>query len=243
MSNPETVGSSPTIEVMLWIMSNPRSGTTILCELLNSTGLFPNFNHPNLHPVQGAFGEWLRLYNSPEDFERLPSPNLKCLYHQYVTVFKDVNKYNLNYIKAILPEVKFIHLVRENRLQHAVSLYFAQKTELYQIRNTNKLNEYLNKDIELDRKRLLSCYNYMNDQENRLNSFLYGHMSLRVKYDDLIINPASVLMQILDYCGINYSNEHICKSIEKCYGEEKQLFKMTHRLAERYVKILEEMVG
>ena len=81
-----------------WILCTPRTGSSILCELLNGLGVFPNFNHPGMKNNRGpletgqAFNEWARLYSNLVEFCYQPPPYSKMIFHQYIEVMGSVTK-------------------------------------------------------------------------------------------------------------------------------------------------------
>src|SRR4051812_26169172 len=117
----------------LWILCNPRSGSSLLCDLLNNTHKFPPLQHDRLVDRRGplerglAFNEWLRLFLNPngvQDFKATPVPHTKCLHHQFVEAFGDRDA---AYVEQHVPGVKFVLLHRNRYLEQVASLYFAKR--------------------------------------------------------------------------------------------------------------------
>src|SRR5688572_22853884 len=82
-----------------WILCTPRTGSSVLCELLNNVGAFPVFRHKNMQtthrgPLEAGqtFNEWPRLYDDLCQFLENPPPYSKMIFHQYVETMAGVAK-------------------------------------------------------------------------------------------------------------------------------------------------------
>lgn len=83
-----------------WILCYPRTGSSLLCELLNNFKVFPTYNHPSLKFIsntnllrkEDSFNEWCRLFNNVEEFVNNTPPHSKMIFHQYVEVVGSIKK-------------------------------------------------------------------------------------------------------------------------------------------------------
>lgn len=252
-----------------WILCTPRTGSTLLCELLNNLGSFPVFEHPGMKTHRGVlevgqtFSEWPRLYANPAQFCDHPPPYSKMIFHQYVEVMaampknkqynvgwypekhdKDLmakvsGRYNIAYARSIFPDIKFLHL-RRDRVSHAVSLYFARTTKKYHIYDRTTLDNYINIDIECNESRLLEAYCDAADYDQSWRHFLSGQERvLQVNYAALLADMPGTLSEIVGFLGCGGD---VAASIEKTHGEHKRIYRMTRPEAEYYEAKLRSLV-
>ena len=197
------------------ILTTPRSGSTYLCELLNSTkiagnprehlrlavqelSLYCNFNYLNLLnnlmtyrvSANGVFGTKLISHFLFE---------LKQTELDFNQIFQSVDK--------------FILLVRKDKVAQAVSLLIAQKTEIWHLHNNDENNgentDYQSKleNIEINDALLDDVeqrYNFINKQEARLKKLLANNQiePLTVVYEDILDNAELQINRILDFLAI-----------------------------------------
>lgn len=211
----------------LWILCQPRSGSTYLCDILNNLNIFPIFNDSRLKslgPIKknSAFNEWLRIYLNKKDFEQNPPLNLKCLYEQYWSLFG--SNENSNYIKKIIPNVKFIWLKRKNLIEHTASLYYAIKTKKYHITNSQNLKEYSNIELEFDKDFALKVFNTIKAEQNIWDYFLQNNYCQIMYYEDLINNPAREIENLLNNLEIEKKEIKIKTSFLKMNNNSKKEF-------------------
>ena len=169
-------------------MCTPRTGSTLLCELLNSINIFPPFDHPNIQFCDGgfikkgqAFNEWARLYSSVSEFIAHPPPYSKMIFHQYIEIVGSVPKskrYNTGWYTS-LHDPSFVSKVllkynskyirslfpdikfihlKREPISHAISLYFARETREYHIYDASSLKEYLEINIPINHSKMLEAY-------------------------------------------------------------------------------------
>ena len=193
------------------ILTTPRSGSTYLCELLNSTkiagnprehlrlavqelSLYCNFNYLNLlnnlmtYSVSsnGVFGTKLISHFLFE---------LKQTELDFNQIFQSVDK--------------FILLVRKDKVAQAVSLLIAQKTEIWHLHNNGENTDYQSKleNIEISDALLDDVeqkYDFINKQEARLKKLLANNQiePLTVVYEDILDNAELQINRILDFLAI-----------------------------------------
>lgn len=258
------------MSLQCWIMCSPRTGSSLLCEFLNNSGVFPAYKHhglkENIGPLQKnlAFNEWLRLFSNPKDFEANPPSTLKAIFHQYIEVFGSVpnnkrygpglyaehhniklvknvlKKYNNNYITSILPKIKFIHLKRSDTISHALSLYFSRLTKKYHMYSQKDLNDYLSKKIDYNPQVLKQCY---------LDSLQY-----KKNWDNFFTNKENVIE--IDYKDITNEPEptlnklfdflnlkvNVKETIKMALESNKRIYKMTRLDVDFYKKKLKSII-
>jgi len=213
-----------------WILCNPRSGSSILCDLLNFTNKFPICDHPNVREKRGpleqgtAFNEWLRLYETANDFEKHPVPFLKLLHHQYVEIFG--NK-GAAYFEKFLPGLKLIVLHRRNKTEQIISQYFAETTNTYHIYDKEALKSYLQKKIEYNSQRLKNCINKIKSYNAIWEEFIGDRDILNVYYEDMLKSPKTTLRQVLSFCEINYSDDDLDRAVDEAITSKPRILKMT----------------
>lgn len=253
-----------------WILCTPRTGSSILCELLNNLGVYPNFDHPDMKMHRGplevgqAFNEWPRLYANPVQFCHHPAPYSKMIFHQYVEVMGSVpknkqynigwypekhdkemmakvsKKYNSEFARSIFPDIKFIHLKRDV-MSHAISLYFARMTKKYHIYDKNSYDNYINLSINYEKNRLLECYADALDYEKSWNYFLNGSECIyTLNYSDLIKDMQHSFSEIVDFLGCGGD---VLGSINKAHGEDKRIYRMTRPEAAEYEAKLRKILS
>lgn len=228
-----------------WILCNPRSGSSILCDFLNFTGKFPAFDHPDTKLRRGplerglAFNEWFRLYNSTEEFELRPPPFVKSILHQYEEL---LGRPGRNYIKTLLPGVRFVLLKRKNLANHVLSQYFAEHTQTYHIYNQEQLQRYLNRQLEsfaIDKLR--AAQEKVSQYNSSWNWFLEDEPRLTVYYEDFIEQPQKVIEEILTFCEIPFEKDDLDKAVEAALVKTPRILKMTRPEAETGLLILKQL--
>ena len=193
------------------ILTTPRSGSTYLCDLLDSTGIA---GHPSEH-LRLAAQELARYCN----FNYLSLlDNLK----QYRTTDNGVFGtklishfwFELQQTRPDFRQIfqsidKFILLVRQDKLAQAVSLVVAQKTNVWHLRGDAKNVNYRSKleDIEIDNSLLNEVeqkYDFINKQEARLRKILSDNQvePFEVVYEDILENAPLQIDRIIDFLGI-----------------------------------------
>lgn len=237
-----------------WILCDPRTGSSFLCDLLNNTQAFPVYTHPRMRNKRGpleigqAFNEWARLFDNVQQMLHDPPPYAKMIHHQYVETVaglpKDQRyhpgwyptkhdmamlveysiKYDSRFVRRIFPDISFIRLTR-NVVSHAVSLYIARSTTKYHIYDKNTLDTYLKTKIEIDDARLLEAYKDAVNYTESWSRFLDGtERLLRVNYEDLVEKPVDTLSSILNFLGVQTD---VQAAVNRTLGNEKRLFRMT----------------
>lgn len=208
------------IEEPIWILCNPRTGSSILCENLNNTHMFKPYNHPLLSKYGEsrvtesgrAFCEWMRLFNNKHDFERNPPSFLKNIHHQHIEALRSVD---ISYIESIIPNIKFILLKRLNISMHVASLYIAKKTDKWHLWGNSGTKEYSGINIDIDYDMIDACFEDVIKYQTNWDMFLKGHACHVVFYEDICKDPISVIRNISGYFNLNISDNIIIESCLK----------------------------
>ncbi|MEM8674117.1 MAG: Stf0 family sulfotransferase [Cyanobacteria bacterium P01_G01_bin.67] len=195
------------------ILTTPRSGSTYLCELLNSTKIA---GHPSEHLRLAA--QELSLYCNFNYLTLLDNLMTYRTSNNGVFGTKIISHF-LFELKQTKPDFKqlfksidkFILLVRKDKLAQAVSLVVAQKTEVWHLHHNgqDKDTDYQSKleNIEISDGLLddveQKC-NFIIRQEIRLKKLLAEHQiePLIIVYEDILENPEQQIKIILEFLAI-----------------------------------------
>lgn len=219
-----------------WILCSPRTGSSLLCSLLNSTQLFDQFlmkgtteQKGPCQSIQGsAFNEWLRLYPDETSLYEKPPKCLKALDHQLFHLSPSATPERL---RCVLPEIVFVKLSRRNLFEQAVSECIAKETKMYHAYDDEMLLKHKKKIVQAEDKKLL--YSYENVKKDSWKNF-EKHIHLEVFYEDLCSDPIGVIRDITSLMGINFQ--------EKIFSGNSGVLRMEHpqsrSLTERLKKIV-----
>jgi LPS sulfotransferase NodH len=120
------------------ICSSPRSGSNYLCSLLKAMNagnpmeyLHPNYSSAMLQRINKKSIDFQGLMRELEDKRTGPQGHfgIKIQFWQLEQTFKKNPRASLSYLKA---QDSIIYLHRKNKVEQALSLYFAQQTNAYQ---------------------------------------------------------------------------------------------------------------
>ena len=229
------------------ILTTPRSGSTYLCDLLNSTHIA---GYPTEH-LRLAAQELTR--NCDFDYLRLLS-NLM----QYRTTSNGVfgtklishflfqlRQAKYDFKQIFEPIDRVVLLSRQDKVAQAVSLTIAQKTEVWHLKQSYSLNNnndvlYQAKlaDIEIDRALLNEVeqkQQFLIQQETRLREILANNQiePLEIVYEDIVDRPRQQIEYILNFLEIAQpeNNNFVIKS---------QVKKMPSELSQKIVRSFEQ---
>ncbi|MDJ0567449.1 MAG: Stf0 family sulfotransferase [Pleurocapsa sp. MO_192.B19] len=205
-------------EISYAILTTPRSGSTYLCELLESTTIA---GHPTEHLRLAA--QELALYCN-FDYIRLlhnlmqyRTTSNKVFGTKLISHFLFEFRQTKPDFKQIFNSIdKFILLVRRDKVAQAVSLVLAQKTEIWHIRHNIKNISYQSRleNINIDNallKNVEQKYEFINHQEARLKKILAAHQiePLQLEYEDIVEDAKSQINRILDFLEIAQPQHYI----------------------------------
>ena len=193
------------------ILTTPRSGSTYLCDLLDSTNIA---GRPREHLRQAA--QDLSLYCN-FDYLRLLNNVMQCCITDNRVFGTKIISHFLFEFKQAKPDFqqifrsidKFILLIRRDKLAQAVSLELAQRTEIWHLHTNKKDNSYQSKlaDIEIDSVLLDNVeqkYDFIHQQEARLKKILIDNQvePLEILYEDLLEDAQLQVDRILNFVAI-----------------------------------------
>ncbi|MBR8828226.1 MAG: hypothetical protein DSM107014_10070 [Gomphosphaeria aponina SAG 52.96 = DSM 107014] len=201
------------------VMSTPRSGSTFLCNTLKSTGIagFPDehLREPSLILAQNCHFDYVRY--------------LKILMQHKVTAngvfgtkiishfLQDHKQTELDF-NPIDYISKFVYLIRKDKVAQAVSIFVAEKTNIWDVKkfDTARQDKYKEKIKELEKRqigeqdlaRVHHLYQDLLNQEKYLENFLAENkMSpMVIEYEAVEQDIEGYVKQILEYLGISYGD-------------------------------------
>lgn len=211
-----------------WILSSERVGSTYLCGLLNSTGLFYN---PEFK--QGWHEYYLHRFLKKEYTYNPPIIN-KLHYWQYKKCLENVN------INDILPNIRYVLLRRRDTVSSAISKYFIRSCQ--HIDGIDKWNIYNKKDFKtmqgntapFNKRKILDMYNQMEYDYDSWMNYLADKQFIEFDYEDLYSDPTNVTEAILEYMGLKGSPN---------LKDENLSMKLDHPQKKEFVKKLRHIVS
>lgn len=183
-----------------WILSSPRTGSTLLSLLLDSTGLFEQQNFPAEQHVGCMYYEHFGpKFFRPEYLTRPPLFN-RFQYPQFKKHF-----HSLEQIEALLPGIRYIYLWRENFLESAVSAYLtAEITKLtgkaiWNVFNEEELQRYKSVLVSIDESFLAQHVALYSQWCKAWPNSLAARKYLTIEYQELSSNPIETLNRCLEF--------------------------------------------
>ena len=211
-----------------WILSTPRSGSSLLCELLNKTNLFnPIFVEyyndqycKNLYNI--ATNYKFKKYNKMMRYP-LQISNISCKIF-YTNL---VNKFS---------NIRFIHLVRTNIFKQALSLFFSSKTRIW-LYNINNIHDY--RDIPYNYSEILESYNFLYQAQWNDSIFLLGGQKyLDITYEKFISDIDLHMNKIMNF--LNIKNNINWGETYRKISKSEQMISPYPRKQEYYERFLKE---
>lgn len=212
------------------ICTTPRSGSTLLCELLAATG---KAGHPESYFHSASISDWLINFNlTPENYstdnnvlsaifdaarERGTGNTgifgLRLQRKSFSFLIREMGKLHPRHssdselFQAAFGDTLFIHLTRTNKLEQAISLDKATQTGLWHMAPDGTELERLSAPQELvyDRDEIANHLADLTTLDNDWEEWFVKEKidPLRVTYDELSANPVVVLAQILEQLGLD----------------------------------------
>ena len=201
------------------ICSTPRTGSTLLCELLASTGLAGNpHSYFRSQDIEKRSSEWelqpqggFPVYL--EAVRRLTStPNsvlgLRVMWGTLDEILGELRSLRGNADDIILLEkefgrLRFIHLTRGDVVGQAISLYKAEKSDYWHSTQPGIPCQSVHYNFDEIAKRIESL---RNDNAAWLEWFeSVGVEPLSVSYEELELDPQATADRVLRYLGLEYS--------------------------------------
>lgn len=219
----------------IWILSQQRTGSGYLCELLNNLNLF-----------EGKFSEW--FYVPKQKFINEKNFSLKDIVSCYPSYSKNLNsnykknlpdfcKIHLETMKCMFgnfenlknflgKDSKFIYLYRENILDQIASRYIAISTNKWRLANKKEKDIFLEKELEaINENTLKNCISYAIKMKKYNDFYIKKNIFLNIKYESLIEDEVSCVSNILSYLEIKSNNKIIKESVS---ASKKTILKQEH---------------
>jgi LPS sulfotransferase NodH len=215
------------------LCGTPRTGSTLLCNLLASTGAAGN---PDSFYSRKFMPEWAEEWGLPSQATmsereydvayleaaikvgkggtpvfglRLMRENLDELSEILGRIYPGLSSDRARFEKAF-GKVLYIHLSRENKLAQAVSLVKAEQTGLWHVAPDGTEIERLAppKDPEYDFERIAREVAELESYDTAWNTWFaeQGVSPVRVGYETLSADPAATLVRICEALGIQPPN-------------------------------------
>jgi LPS sulfotransferase NodH len=192
------------------LITTPRSGSTAICEALESTGV-AGAPREHLRAASQVLSRYCRL-----DYLRLlrialaasATPNgvagTKLIMH-----FLDEHLRSGGDFRPLAEELHFLHLVREDKVSQAISLYLARKTQIWHLRSKDALDRYQSAlaqidDPDAELEQIHRQYREILRQEDLLAEFfaVYRINPVTIRYEDFVSNPDGFIRDVLTTLGL-----------------------------------------
>lgn len=200
------------------IVTTPRSGSTYLCDLLDSTAIA---GHPSEH-LRLATQEltrhfnfnYLKLLDNLMEYRTTSNGvfGTKLISHFLFELQR--SKFDFEQIFQSINQ--FILLVRKDKLAQAISLVLAQKTEVWHLHSDARKTSYQSQleNIEINDNLLNDVEQkviFIEQQEARLQKILAHHQiqPLVIVYEDLLDDAPAQINRILDFLAIPQPEQYL----------------------------------
>ncbi len=212
------------------ICTSPRSGSTLLCKLLEATG---HSGHPGSHFHQPSIAAWLATYGLSDHHFADPVARLAAIFEaarqtgtgtagmfglrlqrhsfdffmQNLAILHPNHPNDADRIHAAFGRTLFIHLTRDNKLDQAISRVIAEQSGLWHKAADGSELERLSapQTPTYDEARISEHIATLTAYEAQWQAwFDQQRLSpVRVSYDDLSHAPTQQLACILDALGLD----------------------------------------
>jgi trehalose 2-sulfotransferase len=204
----------------------PRTGSWLLSEMLQSTGIAGR-PREYLAPERRKSLE-RELGISPtagweaymaKAFQKATTPNgvlgIKVHWYQFERFLGDFGKSPwcntqdpARSVQSLFPHLRYIHLVRADRVRHAVSYARAAETKLWWQIDAQRAAApcVLARTPTFDRARLDRFYQLITGHASNWQQYFNQNniTPFRIRYEELIANPEGTLKSIFDYLQVNF---------------------------------------
>lgn len=212
------------------ICTSPRSGSTLLCQLLAATGKTGN---PNSHFHEPSISEWLEDYNLSADQFDTTKEMLKAIFDAarargtnqtgmfglrlqrrsfnffvqqmdilYPNLSSDFQRFQTAFGKTL-----FIHLTRTNKLEQSISFVKAEQTGLWHKAQDGTELERLSAHQEpvYDTIQISQQLSQLTTYDEEWKDWFQKESitPLRITYDELEEDPIGVLGKIVNELGLD----------------------------------------
>ena len=189
-------------QVSYLICSVPRTGSTLLCDLLFGTGVAgapTELFHPDyMRRLRRRWGAETTEDYVQQLLARKTGPNgvfgAKAHWGQYQQLFEQTDP------RAVLPHLRLIFMTRRDRLRQAVSWVRALQTMRWHSIHPEQKERPPEFDLEHITRKLARIGR--EEDEWRTVFERYGIEPLDIVYEDLVSDPARILRETLEFLGI-----------------------------------------
>lgn len=189
-----------------WILTSPRSGSTYLCDLLNSTNLFGGkFTKDPPRKKVDRWTEYTSIYyNKLFGVHFLENPPVinKMHYWDRINYWDQINHYNND---EVIRDIVYVKVSRENLYEVTVSKYISMQTQKWNIRSENELKDFQKLTFEFNEKQIIRLHEETKICHNGWNDFLSNKEHLVLTYENIVNNPQLAVQTILKAMGFKGS--------------------------------------
>lgn len=210
------------------ICTTPRSGSTLLCNLLRDCG---QAGAPESYFHRPSRSDWCKGLNLPRTASlaqifnaailagkgdtplfglRLQRDSAPFFFDQLRKLHPDASN-DVKRLTACFGPLRFIHLTRQDKVAQAVSLVRAQQSGLWHRNADGSERERTAQaqTLRYDQKSIAAELDILTRQEAEWRRwFEINHVHpMRVSYDDLSAHPVNELARIMGFLGIKVTNE------------------------------------
>jgi len=222
------------------ICATERTGSTVFCDLLSQTGLagrpdehFNDLLHFMVDNGNIDYYGFIRalIVNTMTPNRIFGTKMHRFMYRRFEKTMKkvvgDEKLKSKALIRSILPEPKYIYLIRRDRVRQGISLWKGHKTDLWHVSDNNNLGEKkepeydffeISKDIRIIERQHSSWCKFF--RKNRIRPLV-------VEYEDMINDFNGTCVKVLDYIGVSLPDNFVIPTpfskkmanafTEKCY--------------------------
>ena len=202
----------------VWILSNPRVGSTYLMTMLNCSVYHKHIGNKELDYYQPIFSPHFR-----EHFINME----KTPYHPYYNKIHAVQFLEcVDYVvEDFLPEIKYIRIKRSDYESIAVSHYLARTLDEFVVFNGKHPDTSI---VSYNEGCIEGLYRKSIEWDKIWDDYLIARESLDIEYEELVESPRDLVDKVMNYVGHqgDYSlslkdNNHI---VTKMFHPQKQEF-------------------
>jgi len=176
-----------------WLVGTPRTGSTVLCDMLDQTEYFG---------VQ--FDEYYNPKRPVHPKGRIPRCG-KLLGYQ---VLENFPNWDLTPFERQYPNLRWVFLFRRERLEQAVSDLIANLTGVWNQGDPRRLDEYRTRSAPWRPALFGELYSAILKDHRRLRAFFQQRTHLRVAYEDLAADVMGTFHLVADYLGVPTENRN-----------------------------------